>query len=331
MLKSSAVIVDEVLKVKILLKIRPFEEGKDEEAYMKLYNAAFGDYEDTRAVTLQEVQTIEKAPIQNLNGLLMAEWNGTLAGMVQAYVDKLREEKKGFIQSLAVFPECRHKGIAKQLVSAAIASLKERGMTRADAWAQTDREACMRIYESFGFKPIRAMCMMKTHLDQMPSDAEGNEDVALREMTITDEKEIALVNWLDNEAFKEHFNYRPATVEETRYLLLEVPWYQQKKAWLASQKDAPAGYVIAGVDVGLNHEKRFAYGWILDIGVLKPYRRTRIGWTLIVHAMRYLKSLGMSDALLYVDEMNPTGAIKLYEKVGFRTLHKSVVFQLPLV
>jgi mycothiol synthase len=330
MLKWCAVILDEVLRVKILLKIRPFEEGKDEEAYIKLYNAGFSDYEDVRAVTLQEVRTIEKAPIQNLNGLLIAEWNGRLAGMVQAYVDKLREEKKGFIQSLAVFPEFRRKGIAKQLVSAAIASFKERGMTKADAWAQTDRKACMQIYESFGFKPIRTMCMMKTDLDQIPSDAEGNMDVALREMTITDEKEIALINWLDNEAFKEHFNYRPVTVEETKYLLLGMPWYQHKIAWLASLKNEPAGYVIAGVDVGLNREKHFEYGWVLDIGVLKPYRRKRIGWTLFVRAMRYLKSLDMSDALLYVDEMNPTGAIRLYEKVGFRTLHKSVVFQLPL-
>jgi ribosomal protein S18 acetylase RimI-like enzyme len=35
--------------------------------------------------------------------------------MVNAYVDKLREERKGFIQWLGVLPKFRGKGIAKNL------------------------------------------------------------------------------------------------------------------------------------------------------------------------------------------------------------------------
>jgi len=46
--------------------------------------------------------------------------------------------------------------------------------------------------------------------------------------------------------------------------------------------------------------------------------------------MQTLRGLGMKDAFLYVDDMNPTGAIKLYEKLGFKTLRKSIIYQLPL-
>ncbi len=314
-----------------MLRIRPFMKGKDEEAYMRIYNVAFADYDDVRSVTLDEVVTIENAPSWNLDGLLMAEWNGKLAGMIHPYIDKNREEKKGFIQSLAVLPEFRRMGIAKHLVSKAIEILRAKGMSVAQAWAWTDRVGCVRIYESFGFKLVRVTQLMKANLDGNFSEAEENREVIVREMAIADDEEIALITRLDNEAFKEHFNYRPVTVEEIKYMLLEMPWYQHKKAWCALVEGEPVGYVIGGIDVGLNAEKHVRYGWVLDIGVLKPHRRKRVGLTLIQKAMRDLKSMGMDTALLYVDETNPTGAMKLYERVGFTTYHRNAVYELQLV
>jgi mycothiol synthase len=313
-----------------LLKIRPFRKGYDEEIYTRIFNTAFLDYDDIRSVTLQEVKTLEEAPSYNLDGLLIAEWNGQTAGMVQALVDKFREEKKGFIQSLAVLPEFRRKGIAKKLVSEALLNLKERGMNVAAAWAQTDRLACVHIYDSFGFKCVRASSLMKGSLTEIP-ETEVNGTTNLREAQLEDDQDIALINKLDNEAFKEHFNYRPVTIEETRYMLLEMPWWKHQKAWFAIIDRQPIGYVIAGIDVGLNKEKSVKYGCVLDIGVMKHHRRRKIGSTLILRAMQYLKSQGMESALLYVDDQNPTHAIKLYEKVGFRVYHKSGVYELHLV
>jgi len=312
-----------------MLKIRPFGKGIDEEIYVRIFNAAFLDYYDVRSVTLQEVKTLEDAPSYNLDGLLIAEWNGKTVGMVQALVDKFREEKKGFIQSLAVLPEFRNRGIAKKLVAEAISSLKGRGMKIAGAWAQTDRSACVHIYESFGFRCVRASSLMKASLTEIPN-VEVNKGVSLREAQYEDDQDVALINKLDNESFKEHFNHRPVTIEETKYVLLDMPWWKHQKAWFAVLEKQPLGYVIAGIDVGLNKEKGVKYGWVLDIGVLKPQRRQKIGSTLIRRAMQYLKSQGMENALLYVDDQNPTRAIKLYEKVGFRVYHKSAVYELQL-
>ena len=313
-----------------MLTIRPFRKGFDEEIYVRIFNASFSDYDDIRSVTLQEARTLEDAPSYNLDGLLIAEWNGKAVGMVQAFVDKFREEKKGFIQSLAVLPEFRHRGIARKLVSKAIARFKERGMEVASAWAQTDRIACVHLYESFGFVCVRATSLMKGSLADIQSDMEETESTSLREARIREDEDIALINKLDNEAFREHFNYRPGTVEEKRYMLLEMPWYQHKKAWFTVIDNKPVGYVVAGIDVGLNKEKRVRCGWVLDIGVLKPYRRRGVGSTLMLQAMRYLKSKRMVNALLYVDDQNPTCAIKLYEKVGFEVYHKSGVYELLL-
>jgi mycothiol synthase len=276
------------------------------------------------------VHAVEKAPSYNLSGLLIAEWDGQPAGMVQALVDKLREEKKGFIQSLAVLPEFRRRGIAKKLVAEAVKSLKNRGMKVAGAWAQTDRAACTHLYESFGFKRVRTTSLMKCSLTEK-SDVNVNEAVVLREAMLKDDQDVALINRLENEAFKEHFNFRPLTLEETKYMLFEMPWYQHLKAWFTVLASQPVGYIIAGIDTRLNQEKHAKYGWILDIGVLKPFRRQKMGSTLMQSAMHYLRSVGMKNALLYVDDQNPTKAIKLYEKVGFKLFHSNTVYELQLL
>lgn len=313
-----------------MLTIRPFRKGEDEETYVQIFNRAFLDYDDIRSLTVQDAKTIEDAPSYNLDGLFIADWNGQPAGMVQALVDKFREEKKGFIQTLAVLPEFRRRGIAKKLLFEAISTLKRRGMVTAGAWAQTDKPICTHLYESSGFKLVRTTSLMKASLLET-QETDTNETVSLKEAQTTSREDIALINKLDNEAFREHFNHRPVTVEETEYMLLKTPWYGRQTAWLAILKNQPVGYIVAGIDMGLNKEKHVKYGWINDIGVLKPFRRQKIGATLMKTAMRYLKSREMVNALLYVDDQNVTEASKLYETVGFKLCHRSAVYELQLV
>jgi ribosomal protein S18 acetylase RimI-like enzyme len=71
-------------------------------------------------------------------------------------------------------------------------------------------------------------------------------------------------------------------------------------------------------------------GWILDIGVLKPCRRKGIGTLLMLKSMQSLKTLRMEEVSLYVDEMNPTKAIRLYEKLGFEIATKIILYQMRL-
>jgi mycothiol synthase len=313
-----------------MLKIRPFRQGFDEEAYVSIYNAAFGDYEDIRSMTLEEMEKMEKAPSFSQEGMFIAEWNGETAGMVGAYIDRFREEKKGFVQNLGVLPKFRRKGIAAKLLETALESLRKRGMTVAETWAQTDRESCMHLYEKYGFKQARITSIMIRKLDSISDENRKDTQITIRDMQMREEKEIELLNKLDNDSFKEHFNYRPRTIEETKYMLFEMPWFTVQKWFFALLNSQPAGYCGVAIDEGLNKEKNLKWGLIADIGVLKPCRRMGIGTRLMLHMMQELKALGMKEAFLYVDNMNPTGAIKLYEKLGFKVLRKSILYQLPL-
>jgi mycothiol synthase len=313
-----------------LLKIKPFKKGLDEEAWVNVFNVAFGDYEDIRNMTVEEMKKLETSPTFDEVGMFIAEWNGKVAGTVTAQVDKLREEKKGFIQNLGVLPKFRTRGIATKLLETALQSLKERGMELADSWAQTDREGCMHLFEKFGFKRIRVMSIMIRKLDSLPDDSPENGQLTIKDMQMNEEKEIELLNKLDNEAFKEHFNFRQRTIEETKYSLFEMPWFSIQKWFFAILNNQPIGFSGIAIDEGLNKEKNLKWGMIADIGVLKPYRKRGVGTRLMFHMMQTLKNLGMEDAFLYVDDMNPTEAIKLYEKVGFETLRKSIIYQKSL-
>ncbi len=320
----------EVAGAEALLKIRPYVKESDDEAYVGIYNACFNDYDDIRRLSVEDFRKTQRAPSYSSDGLLIAEWNGVAVGIVDAYVDPLRAERKGFVQSLGVLPQFRRRGIGKELARRAIMSLKGRGMKIADAWAQTDREGCVRLYRGLGFREIRAFSMMEADLASVPSKLGENEDVAIRKADLENDKDVRLLNKLDNEAFREHFNFRPRTLEETRYMLFEMPWFKGQNWFLAEDAGAPVGFLGTGIDVGLNEEKNLAWGWILDIGVLKPLRRRGVGARLMLHGMSVLKDVGMRNAILYVDDMNPTGAIKLYEKVGFKVARKNLTLELKL-
>jgi mycothiol synthase len=250
--------------------------------------------------------------------------------MVNAFVDKYREEKIGFIQVLCVLPEFRNKGIATNLLHTALDSFKQRGMEKAESWAQTDREPCMRIYEKLGFKQVRITDLMQRKLDSILLDTGKYSGVVIRKADMNIESEIRLLNTLDNETFKEHNNFRPRTIEETKYSLFEMPWFKKQEVFFAMLSDEATGFAIAGEDIELNLEKGLKWGWVADIGVLKPYRRRGIGACLINKVLQTLNGWGMTEAMLYVDEMNPTKAIKLYEKAGFSIMRKNIVYQLTL-
>jgi mycothiol synthase len=308
-----------------MLTFRRFIQGRDEEVWLKILNAAYREYDDFRPSTMEDMEKVEKSPNFDPSGRFIAEWNGELVGCVNAYVDKKREEKKGFIRSLGVIPEFRRRGIGRALVEKAIESLRERGMKSVEAWTEKDRVACRSLFESMGFQLIRVFSHMRKELETIPSDIGEHKEVKIRTMQMN-MNDIRLLNWLENETFKEHFNFRPETVEETRYFVETRPWCDIAEYFFAYLDGKPVGHVSVGIDTKFIKHKGIKRGWIMTIGVLKPLRRQGIGTTLMLHALKFLKAKGMKEAELGVDDSNPTKAIELYKKVGFKVVKKDLTY-----
>ncbi len=279
---------------------------------------------------MEEMAALEKAPDFDAEGRFIAELDGQPVGIVFAYVDKLREEKKGFVRSFGVIPTYRGQGIEEKLADTALGELKKRGMKVAQSSANDDQEEVIHLWESLGFKLVRIFSLMTSSLAQVQSTIDENLEVALRPAQKDADEDLKMINWLDNECFKEHFNWRPNPVEQTIHFVREDPFFKQQEWFFALSEKKHVGYIGLGVDEKYNVERNTKCGWILDIGVLKPHRRRGIGTRLMLHGMRRLKAMGMTTAMLGVDDWNVTEAMKLYEKAGFKVAKKDMAYEKDL-
>jgi len=312
---------------KAMLNIRQFIKGSDEPVWVEVLNAAYKEYEDWRAITVEEMLADEESPNFDFGGRFIAELDGKPIGIVHARLDKFREEKKGFINNLGVIPEFRGHGVEKRLAETAIDELRKRGMKVVQTWAHYKRKDRIQLWERMGFELVRKSSMMEMELAVIPSNIGENKQVAITPLRKNTEEDIKMLNWLDNECFKEHFNHRPVRIEETRHFLLKDPYFKEQDFFFTVLNEKKVGYIGVGIDEKYNIEKNVKSGVILDIGVLKQYRRKGIGTKLMLHGLETLKKKGMTKAVLGVDDFNPTKAIKLYEKVGFNVMKKDLTYE----
>jgi len=314
-----------------MLHIRRFVQGVDEPVWVEVLNASRKDRENWRAVTVEEMLLQEKEdPTFDLEGRFIAELDRKPVGVVHANVDKFRKERKGFIR-FDVIPESRGEGIERRLVEIALRELKDRGMATAQAVVDSRKRDYVELLEGLDFKQVRVGSIMEMDLVNASQNIGENKQVAIRSVRKEQEEEIRLLTWLWNETFKEHFNFRPDTVEEIHHFLFSDLYFKDaKEIFLAMLDGENVGYVGVGIDEKYNLEKNVEAGDIFTIGVLKKYRRRGIGARLILHALETLEGKGMTKATLGVDDYNPTKAMRLYEKVGFKVKKKDLVFEREL-
>jgi mycothiol synthase len=304
-------------------------KGVDEPVWDEVLNASRRDSEEWGAIAVEELLLKEKRPGFDFEGRFIAELDGKSVGLVHADVDKLSEDRKGLIR-LSVISEFRGGGIERQLVGAALVELKVRGMAAAQAWTDSDNRDYMQLLEKLGFKRIRTGSTMEMDLADVSQNLVENRQVAIRSLQKDREDHIELFCRLDNEIYKEHFNFRPGTLEEARHFLFLSPYFTQRETFFAVLNSEKIGYVTVAVDEKYSLEKKVRAGRISSVGVLKGYRRKGIGTRLLLHGLETLKAKGMVKAVLHVDDYNPTKAVTLYEKVGFRVEKKDFTYERKL-
>jgi ribosomal protein S18 acetylase RimI-like enzyme len=168
---------------------------------------------------------------------------------------------------------------------------------------------------------------MTRELVGLQSGIGENMEVVLEPLRRDADEDLEMLNRLENECFKEHYNWRPSTLEWTVYFVRQDPFFKIQEWFFALLNGKHVGYVGIGIDESYNAKKAVKCGLILDIGVLKPHRRKGIGTRLMLHGMNLLKAKGLTVAWLAVDDWNVTKAMRLYEKVGFKVAKKDVAYE----
>ncbi len=302
-------------------------KGTDEPALVELMNAEYREYTSWwRGTTIEEILELEKSPSFNADERLIAEVDGKSVGLVHARVEQSGEERRGFIRDFCVLPPLRGSGVEEQLLEAAVTELEKRGIRHVRAWTGVNRTDRIGFLEMSGFKFSHRTMDLRISLEKAPSNIGENREVTIRPVDINVGKDIEKLNWLANTCFKDDPLYVPETVEETRRTHVDRSFYQWQKFFFAVLDDSDVGYVGLGIDDKYNVEHDIKTGFITWIGVLPAYRRKGIGTRLLLHSLDVLKAQGLTSASLDTEDSNPTRAITLYEKVGFRVLQEYVTY-----
>jgi mycothiol synthase len=99
-------------------------------------------------------------------------------------------------------------------------------------------------------------------------------------------------------------------------------------AWDTDNK--VAGTVLNYIDKAENEEYHCKRGHVEFVTVGRPHRGKGLAKALIARSLSRLKEEGMTEAVLGVDGENPSGAVHLYEGMGFNPIQRRVIFQKPM-
>ncbi len=193
-------------------------------------------------------------------------------------------------------------------------------------WGLQTESDWINLLQAEGHEIVRyGFDMVRPNLDNIPSYPLPN-DIAVRRGTLTEWRQI----WEGaREAFRDHWGMSEWSEEnfaaESKYHHFNPDLWQI--AWAGNEV---AGGVLNFIDEKENKENARKRGYTETIFVRRPWRGQGIAKALIARSFQVLKDAGMAEAALGVDGENPTGAVQLYRKMGFKEVKRSVTLRKPL-
>jgi ribosomal protein S18 acetylase RimI-like enzyme len=178
------------------------------------------------------------------------------------------------------------------------------------------------LYEGYGFRPVRWNESLLRPLDGLP----GGSDPAAIEIVPWDRARDEEVRRVKNAAFADHWR-SPPTDPASWVVWLEEHATRLDLSLLVLSEGEVIGYSLNEHypdDEGLTGRRE---GWIGNLGVLREWRRRGVASALIRRSMLLFREAGFTHAAIGVDTENPTGAARLYRRLGFVPIHRSVIHE----
>jgi mycothiol synthase len=284
---------------------------------------------------------------------LLLRSRGELAGYAHLEPADPTEGPSG---ELVIHPAHRGRGLGLDLTRALVA---EAGHGPMRLWAHGDLPAATRLAAAAGFERVRSLWQMRRSLLSSIGQPQLPDGVTVRTFAVGQDEE----QWLqvNGRAFASHPEQGTWTSADLD-LREREPWFDPDGFFLAERSgkivgfhwtkvhgrtaaagpgdgpraprdedgeqppgDRNAAANPGGGQAGHGHEP---IGEVYVVGVDPAERGTGLGRALTVIGLRYLRSLGLHQVMLYVDEAN-TAAIGLYESLGFTHWATDVMFAGP--
>lgn len=216
--------------------------------------------------------------------------------------------------------------------TAAAAHARARGLpvTQLDCGTFEQDVHQQRRLAAAGYAHVRTWWQMRrpvTDADRVPARPVGPgvriRPVAVDPVGMPDERDLATVHDVLEEAFTDHFNHHVETFDEFVTGLRADPGHRWDHWWLGELVDGPApepaGALVAGALLAADGTVTGTY--VNYLGVLRTARGRGLASSLLDTVLADAAARGRTSVALEVDADSPTRAGELYLSLGFTTDH----------
>jgi ribosomal protein S18 acetylase RimI-like enzyme len=265
--------------------------------------------------------------------VLFAAVDGQVVGYNRVFWEQLEDKTRIYNLFGFLLPQWRRQGIGAAMLHHAERRLREiaaghprDGGRFVQSFAADTEKGAWTLLESQGYRPIRYEFDLRRDLAEpfpeapMPEGLEVRPVEAAHVWTIFDAM---------NEAFRDHWSYRQESRDEFEGWM-NSPTYNPRLWKVAWDGDQVAGMVLGFLNETENIEYNRKRGYTEGICTRRPWRKRGLARSLIVQSMKMFKEMGMTETAHGVDAQNLSGALRLYESVGYRQIKQRAIFRKPM-
>lgn len=179
------------------------------------------------------------------------------------------------------------------------------------------------LLEAHGFTADRYFYRMERDLSQPLPERPLPSDLTLADWTQSRDEAVRLAF---NDSFRDHYGFMPMDAELWQRFFTGKDSFRADLTSLAMVDEKVAGFCLSVVDPSRNEQTGRKEAVLEEIGVIRGWRRRGIASALIVEAMRRCRDARLEYAMLSVDTASPTGALRLYENLGFRAIRRGITY-----
>ncbi|HUP27179.1 MAG TPA: GNAT family N-acetyltransferase [Chloroflexia bacterium] len=314
-------------------KSRPYADDNDLPAIVELNNLTFAADGVSEVLTLDGMRMWVNRPERNptRDGRLWEDANGRLVGYAHITIPKGGDDIDGFFVIL-VHPEARGTGIETEIIEWGTERLREDAQeqgkpAKLGSGVFENEDYYRRVLEQHGFEIVRYFFKMERPLNEPIPEPSLPEGFTIRHMDPNDEDMVA--RWVEmfNLSFIDHWGFHPATVENRKHRM-SWKFYNPERDLIAVAPDGTlAAFCTCSVDPEENEQNNRSEGWIAVLGTRRGFRKIGLGRAMLLAGLQVLKEAGVQMGVLGVDAENPTGALRLYESVGFTRAKTEVAYE----
>lgn len=267
--------------------------------------------------------------------VLVAEVEGATAGYAE-HSWRVRGGRVFHQLQVTVRPDLRHRGLGRALL-AWVEDRVQRGLSDGmlgptdlphvlAGWADLEIPDVAPFATAAGYHVDGYGVLMTRPLADPIPDIALPGGLELRPVRPEDHHRI----WdADTEAFLDHRD--PSVRSESDF----ERWFTQPdldtRIWqVAWDGDEVAGSVMNFVFPAENARLGIRRGWLEHVSVRRPWRKRGLASALMVRSLRMFRDLGLEEAALGADAENLTGAVRLYESLGFGRIRTAANYRKPV-